>query len=202
MTVIGYARVSTQDQDLTGQLDALKAAGAAPIYREKISGARADRPQLGKLMASLKAGDIVLVTKLDRLGRSTKELLDLIERIGKAGASFRSLGDPLWDTSSAQGRLLSTVLAGIAEFERELIRERTGEGRKRAMAAGVKFGRKPKLSPYQRDEAIKRRGAGETLASIAKTYGVAVSMISRLKPSSRMPQTVDSGEDRWIETTV
>ncbi len=202
MTVIGYARVSTQDQDLTGQLDALKAAGAAPIYREKISGARSDRPQLAKLMASLKAGDVVAVTKLDRLGRSTRELLDLIDRIGKAGASFRSLGDPLWDTSSAQGRLLSTLLAGIAEFERELIRERTGEGRKRAMAAGVKFGRKPKLSPYQRDEAIKRRAAGETLASIAKTYGVDISMISRLPYNDTAHSQEPLSEDRWIETTV
>jgi len=180
MAITGYARVSTLGQSLSAQLDALKAAGADLIFREKVSGVRADRPQLAKLLAGLKPGDIVLVTKLDRLGRSTRELLDLIERIGKAGASFRSLGDPLWDTSSSQGRLLSTLLAAIAEFERELIRERTGEGRKRAMANGVKFGRKPKLSDYQRQEAIKRRAAGETLASIAKSYAVDISMISRL----------------------
>jgi DNA invertase Pin-like site-specific DNA recombinase len=180
MATIGYARVSTLSQSLSAQLDALKAAGADLVFREKVSGVRADRPQLAKLMAGLKPGDIVVVTKLDRLGRSTRELLDLIERIGKAGASFRSLGDPLWDTSSSQGRLLSTLLAAIAEFERELIRERTGEGRKRAMANGVRFGRKPKLSDYQRAEAIKRRAAGETLASIAKSYAVDISMISRL----------------------
>ena len=180
MAVVGYARVSTEGQDLTGQLAALKAAGATTVYREKVSGARADRPQLARLMASLKAGDVVCVTKLDRLGRSTRELLDLIDRIGKAGASFRSLGDPLWDTGSAQGRLLSTLLAGIAEFERELIAERTGEGRKRAMAAGVKFGRKPKLSAFQRAEAIRRRAAGERLADIAASYAVNISMISRL----------------------
>ncbi len=180
MTIYGYARVSTQDQHLTGQLEALKAAGAETIYREKISGARADRPQLAKLMAALQPGDIVQVTKLDRLGRSTRELLDLIERISKAGASFRSLGDPLWDTSSSQGRLLSTLLAAIAEFERDLIKERTGDGRKRAMAAGKKFGRKPKLSDFQRQEAMRRRAAGETLAEIAKSYAVDVSMISRL----------------------
>ena len=131
-------------------------------------------------MAGLKPGDVVVVTKLDRLGRSTRELLDLIDRISKAGASFRSLGDPLWDTGSSQGRLLSTMLAAIAEFERELIRECTGEGRKRAMAAGVKFGRKPKLSEHQRAEAIKRRAAGEKLADIAKSYAVDLSMISRL----------------------
>jgi DNA invertase Pin-like site-specific DNA recombinase len=142
------------------------------VFGERID---RDRPQLAKLIAALKPGDIV------RLGRSTRELLELIERIGKAGASFRSLGDPLWDTSSSQGRLLSTLLAAIADFERDLIRERTGEGRKRAMANGIKFGRKRKLSDYQRAEAIKRRGAGgETLAAIAKSYGVAISMISRL----------------------
>src|SRR5262245_57763136 len=180
MVIIGYARVSTQDQDLSGQLQALKTAGAHKVYREKISGVRADRPELAKLMAALKASDVVVVTKLDRPGRSTRELLDLIDRIGKAGASFRSLGDPLWDTSSAQGRLLSTLLASIAEFERELIRERTGEGRKRAMAAGIKFGRRLKLSDYQRAEALKRRDGGEPLASIAKSYGVHLSMISRL----------------------
>ena len=122
----------------------------------------------------------MLVTKLDRLGRSTRELLDLIERIGSVGAALRSLGDPLWDTSSSQGRLLSTLLAAIAEFERDLIRERTGDGRKRAQANGVKFGRKPKLSDYQRKEAIKRRGADETLTELARSYAVDISMISRL----------------------
>jgi DNA invertase Pin-like site-specific DNA recombinase len=180
MSIIGYARVSTEGQDLTAQLEVLKAVGAATIFREKISGARADRPQLAKLMASLRKGDVVVVTKLDRLGRSTRELLNLLDQIDKAGAKFRSIGDPAWNTETPTGRLLSTLLAGIAEFERELIRERTGEGRKRAMAAGIKFGRKPKLSEYQRAEAIKRRANGETLAAIAKTYGVAISMISRL----------------------
>jgi DNA invertase Pin-like site-specific DNA recombinase len=116
----------------------------------------------------------------NQIARSTRELLDLIERIGKAGAAFRSLGDPLWDTSSSQGRLLSTLLAAIAEFERDLIRERTGDGRRRAMAQGVKFGRKRKLSEFQRAEAIRRRNDGETLAEIAKSYAVDISMISRL----------------------
>src|SRR6516165_10858729 len=103
-------------------------------------------------MAALTPGDEVVVTKLDRLGRSTRELLDLIDQIDKAGCTFRSLGDPLWNTSTAQGRLLSTLLAAIAEFERELIRERTSAGREEAMAKGVKFGRKFKLSEYQRTE--------------------------------------------------
>src|SRR5436190_4246440 len=98
MAIIGYARVSTNGQDLSAQIEALKTVGVTAIYREKVSGARADRPQLERLMKALKAGDIVIVTKLDRLGRSTRELLDLIDHIGKAGAAFRSLGDPLWDT--------------------------------------------------------------------------------------------------------
>src|SRR6516164_3457073 len=187
MALVGYARVSTQDQHLTGQLEALKGAGAETVCREKISGARADPPQLAKLMVALKASDTVIVTKIDRLGRSTRELLELIERIGKAGAAFRSLGDPLFDTTSSQGKLMATLLAAIAEFERDLIRERTGDGRKRAMAKGVKFGRKPKLSDYQRAEAIKRRAAGETLSEIAKSYAVDVSMISRLAPGFRAP---------------
>jgi DNA invertase Pin-like site-specific DNA recombinase len=110
LRTLGNARVSTRDQDLSGQIEALRAAGAGTIYREKISGAHADRPELGKLMKALAPGDIVLVAKLDRLGRSTRELLELIDPIGKAGAFFKSLGDPLWDTSSPQGRLLSTLL--------------------------------------------------------------------------------------------
>jgi DNA invertase Pin-like site-specific DNA recombinase len=177
---IGYARVSTQDQDLSAQLDALKHHGVGVLFKEKVSGVRADRPQLAKLMASLRKGDVVLVTKLDRLGRSTRELLDLIHGIDQAGASFKSLGDPLFDTSTSQGRLLVTMLAAIAEFERELIRERTGEGRKRAMANGVRFGRPPKLSAFQRAEALRRRREGEMLADIARSYGVSLSLISRL----------------------
>ena len=161
MSVLGYARVSTQDQDLCAQLEALRKAGAATTYREKISGARADRPQLKKLMASLRSGDVVLITKIDRLARSTRELLNLIHAIDEKGASLKSLGDPLFNTANAQGRLLVAVLGAVAEFERELIRERTGAGRQRAMAAGIRFGRKPKLTNHQRREALTRRGAGE-----------------------------------------
>ena len=180
--ILGYARVSTDGQDLSAQTEALKAAGADPIFQEKISGVRADRPQLRKLMANLRLGDTVIVTKLDRLGRSTRELLELIDRISKAGAAFKSLGDPLWDTSSPQGRLLGTLLAAIAEFERELIRERTSAGRQRAQANGVKFGRPRKLTPFQRAEALQRRTNGEPIAAIARSYAVDPSMISRLMP--------------------
>jgi DNA invertase Pin-like site-specific DNA recombinase len=180
MSIIGYARVSTTDQNLDGQLAALKAAGAAMIFREKISGVRADRPQLKKMVSALRRGDLVIVTRLDRLGRSVRELLNLLAEFDKLGVGFRSLGDPWCDTTTAHGRLMLTVLGGLAEFKRELIRQRTGEGRARALAAGVRFGRKPKLSDFQRKEAVGGRGNGETLAQIARSYAVSVSMISRL----------------------
>jgi DNA invertase Pin-like site-specific DNA recombinase len=154
--------------------------GGAAVLKRWGSGVRADRPQLAKLMASLRLGDTVVVVKLDRLGRSTRELLDLIHRIDQAGASFKSLSDPLFDTTTSQGRLLTTMLAAIAEFERELIRERTSDGRKRAKARGVRFGRPPKLTPHQRAEALRRRSDGEPLADIARSYAVDRSMISRL----------------------
>ena len=170
MSIIGYARVSTTDQNLDGQLAALKAAGAATIFREKISGVRADRPQLKKMVAALRRGDLVIVTRLDRLGRSVRELLNLLAEFDKLGVGFRSLGRSVWcDTTTAHGRLMLTVLGGLAEFERELIRQRTGEGRARALAAGVRFGRKPKLTDLQRKEAMARRGNGETLAQIARS---------------------------------
>jgi DNA invertase Pin-like site-specific DNA recombinase len=180
MTILGYARVSGESQDYDRQVEALKAAGAEKVFAEKISGARADRPQLMKMMATIKPGDIVLVTKIDRLGRSTQDLLNLIGDMRRAGANFKSLGDEILDTTTANGELIFTILAAIATYERRLIEARTGEGRKRAMAAGVKFGRKPKLSAFQRSEAIKRRAKGETLAEIAKSYAVDISTISRL----------------------
>jgi DNA invertase Pin-like site-specific DNA recombinase len=178
--IVGYARVSTLDQDLSAQLDALRKAGAKTVYREKISGVRADRPQLAKLMASLKRGDTLVITKIDRLARSTRELLNLIHQIDQAGASLKSLGDPLFNTASAQGRLLVAVLGAVAEFERELIRERTGEGRKRAMANGVRFGRPHALDPYQRKEALRRRQNGEALSLIAQSYRCSAKTIARL----------------------
>jgi DNA invertase Pin-like site-specific DNA recombinase len=180
MTTIGYARVSTQDQTLDAQLDALRKAGAAKVYREKISGVRADRPELAKLMKALGKGDTLVICKIDRLARSTRELLNLIHYIDQAGATLKSLGDPLFNTGNAQGRLLVAVLGAVAEFERELIRERTGAGRERAKARGVRFGRKPKLSPFQRAEAVKRKQAGESWGSLAASYNISLSTVARL----------------------
>src|SRR6266480_4479259 len=141
MAVYGYARVSTDGQSLAAQLAELKAAGK--IFQEKISGARSDRKQLARLMALLAKGDVLVVTRLDRLARSTRDLLNLLGTIAEKGAGFKSLRDAWADTTTAHGRLMLTVLGGLAEFERELIRTRTGEGRERAKAMGVILGRKP-----------------------------------------------------------
>jgi DNA invertase Pin-like site-specific DNA recombinase len=182
--ITGYARCSTTSQDLTPQIEQLKAAGARRIFAEKISGARTDRPQWLKLMTSLKAGDAVLVCKIDRAGRSTRELLNAIHEIGQIGATFRSLGDPLFDTAGPQGKLLLAIMAAVAEFERSLIIARTSEGRARAKAAGVRFGRPFALSPFQRAEAARRREAGEPLSLIAASYGCSARTIMRLGAAS------------------
>jgi DNA invertase Pin-like site-specific DNA recombinase len=181
MLVYGYARVSTDGQSLAAQLEELKAAKCGKIFQEKISGARSDRKQLAKLMAVLTKGDVLVVTRLDRLARSTRDLLNLLGTIGETGAGFKSLRDTWADTTTAHGRLMLTVLAGLAEFERELIRTRTGEGRERARARGVILGRRPKLTSHQRREAIARREAGEVLTDIARSYNVSHSTISRLR---------------------
>jgi DNA invertase Pin-like site-specific DNA recombinase len=180
MTIYGYARVSTTGQDLEAQFAELKAAGCKKIFQEKVTGKNRNRPQLDHALKVLGEGDVLIVTRLDRLARSSRDLLNVIKQITDVGATFKSLRDTWADTTTAHGRLILTVLAGLAEFERELIVERTGEGRERAMAKGVVFGRKPKLTAYQRKEAIARREAGETLVSIARSYGVDHSMISRL----------------------
>jgi DNA invertase Pin-like site-specific DNA recombinase len=178
--IIGYARVSTDGQSLEAQQTALKAAGAQRIFAEKISGAVSDRKALGKALRELQAGDVLLVTRLDRLARSTRDLLNILDTISRAGAKFRSLADAWADTSTMHGELMITILAGLATFERHLIRARTDEGRKRAQARGVRFGRPLKLSAFQINEALARREAGENLSDIGRSYGVSHSTISRL----------------------
>jgi DNA invertase Pin-like site-specific DNA recombinase len=180
MALLGYARVSTDGQSLTAQVAELKAAGCTEIFQEKESGAKSDRKQLAKLMARIDSGDVLVVTRLDRLARSTRDLLNVLGSINDRGAGFRSLRDTWADTTTPHGRLMLTVLGGLAEFERELIRSRTGEGRARAKARGVVFGRKPKLTPHQRAEALARRDAGESLMDIGRSYNVSHSTISRL----------------------
>jgi len=181
--IIGYARVSTDGQTLDAQLQALKSAGADRLFCEKVSGARGDRKELARAIAALAPGDVLLVTRLDRLARSTRDLLNLLATVADKGAGFRSLADSWCDTHSAHGRLMLTILGGLAEFERELIKARTAEGRVRAQARGIKFGRKPKLTPHQVAEALARRANGEPLTDIGRSFNVSHSTISRLQAS-------------------
>ena len=180
----GYARVSTDGQALAPQVEQLRAAGATKVYRETASGAKRDRAQLAKLLKEVEPGDVVLVTRLDRLARSTRDLLNVLGALAEKGAMFRSLADPWADTTTPHGRLMLTVLAGLAEFERELIRARTGEGRERAKREGRKMGRPYKLTPHQQREAKRRHDAGESLSAIARSYNVHHATISRACASS------------------
>jgi DNA invertase Pin-like site-specific DNA recombinase len=182
--IYGYARVSTDGQSLDAQVKQLRAAGAEKVFRETASGAQTDRAQLRRAIGHLAESDVLTVTRLDRLARSTRDLLNTLATITGKGAGFRSLNDKWADTTTAHGRLMLTVLGGLAEFERELIRARTGEGRERAKARGVKMGRRPKLTDHQKREAIKRRDAGEPMREIARTYNVSHSTISRLTPGA------------------
>ncbi len=178
--IYGYARVSTDGQSLDAQVKQLRAAKAKKIFEETASGVKTDRAQLRRVLDQLQKGDVLTVTRLDRLARSTRDLLNTLATITSKGAGFRSLADSWADTTTAHGRLMLTVLGGLAEFERELIRARTGEGRERAKKRGVVMGRKPKLTPHQKHEAIKRRDGGEAIRDIARTYNVSHSTISRL----------------------
>ena len=157
MANIGYARVSTNGQDLALQQAALKAAGCEKVYAEKISGTATDRKALAKAIAALNAGDVLLVTRLDRLARSTRDLLNVFATISDKGAGFRSIADPMIDTTSPHGKLIIAVYGALAEFERSMILARTLDGRKRAMGRGVRFGRKPKIFQFQIAEALARQ---------------------------------------------
>jgi DNA invertase Pin-like site-specific DNA recombinase len=176
----GYARVSSDGQSVDAQVRQLTKAGCKKVFREVASGAKTDRAQLRRLLDVLDAGDVLTVTRLDRLARSTRDLLNTLAAITGKKAGFRSLGDAWADTTTSHGRLMLSVLGGLAEFERDLIRARTGEGRARAVARGQRMGRPPKLTAHQQKEAIKRREQGETLAEIGRSYNVSAATISRL----------------------
>ncbi len=178
--IYGYARVSTDGQTVAAQVEALTAAGADQVYREVASGAKTDRAQLRRALDQNEAEDVLLVTRLDRLARSTRDVLNTLVTITERKGGFRSLGDTWADTTTAHGRLMLTVLGGLAEFERELIHARTGEGRERAKARGVKMGRPFKLTAHQRQEALARREGGELLSEIARSYNASSGTISRL----------------------
>ena len=177
---IGYARVSTSDQHLELQLEALQQAGCKRIFQERGSGAERERPELLRLLDQLREGDIVVVWKLDRLARSTRDLLDTMEVIRAAGARFQSLSEPWADTTSHAGKMIMTIFAGIAEFERDLIRERTGAGRAVAKRRGVRFGRPKKMNTAQQDLAMSLLAEGRSAKEVAKTFSVHVATIYRL----------------------
>jgi DNA invertase Pin-like site-specific DNA recombinase len=178
--IYGYARVSTDAQDLGNQVAQLKAATCEKIYREKISGATAEHPQLKKLMAKLSAGDVVIIPAVDRLSRDTTDLLVIARDMQRAGAGLRSLAEPVVDTTSDFAELVLAMLGVAAKLERRRIMERTARGRADANAKGVKFGRKPMLTPHQQREARERIAAGEPQRSVARSFNVSQATISRL----------------------
>ena len=179
----GYARVSPggKSESVDAQARQLTKAGCKKVFRDvHVSGAKTDRAQLRRVIETLQSGDLLMVTRLDRLARSTRDLLNILASIADRKAGFRSLGDAWADTTTSHGRLMLTVLGGLAEFERDLIRTRTAEGRERAKARSVKLGRRPKLTPHQQTEARRRKQSGEPVREIARSYNVHNSTISRL----------------------
>lgn len=178
--ILGYARVSTKDQNLDGQLDALKAAGAERIFADTITGTARSRPEMDRMLAELRDGDVVVVTKYDRLARSLKNLLEIVDQIQESGAGFRSLGEDI-DTTSPAGRLVFHVFASIAQFERERIVERTKEGLEAARKRGRIGGRPPALSSAQKTEVRRMRDVEcRPLPEIAELFQVSVKTIRRV----------------------
>ncbi len=178
--LIGYARVSTDKQDTAAQVKALKSAGCERIYREKASGGRWERPELQKLLGQLRQGDVVVVWKLDRLSRSLRDVLTLMEQIQATKAGFRSLTEAI-DTTTPAGRMMMQMVGAFAEYERAMLKERTQAGMEAARRAGRIGGRRPKLKPNQQKEIVKMVSEGKkTAADAARLFGVHPSTVSRL----------------------
>jgi DNA invertase Pin-like site-specific DNA recombinase len=179
---LGYGCVSTYGQTLDAQLEQLRGTGCTKICREKVTGAHNDRRELLKMLdaLALAPGDVVTVTRIDRLARSAFDLFAIVKQIVDAKAQFRSLAEPWADTGTSTGRLMIAVFGGLVDVERDLIRTRTAEGRSRAQKRGQHMGRPPKLTPAQQAEARRRRAQGATLAELARSYHVGKSTISRL----------------------
>lgn len=177
--IVGYARVSTAEQKLDGQRDALVAAGAERTFADTITGTARHRPELNRLLDQLRAGDVMVVTKYDRLARSLKDLLEIVEVIKAKGAGFRSLAEDI-DTTTPAGRLVFHVFASIAQFERERIAERTREGLEAARKRGRVGGRPPSLSPAQKEEVRRMRDEElRPVAAIAQLFKVSGKTVRR-----------------------
>lgn len=180
--IFGYARVSTEAQDLANQRAQLDAAGCERIFSDKLTGTNAERPQLKRLMAALAPGDLVIIPAVDRLARDPTDLLVLARDMHTAGAGLKSLAEPVVDTSGDFAEVVLAILGVSAKLERRRILDRTTRGRADAVARGVKFGRKPKLTLHQQREARARLAKGEeSVRAIALSYGVSHSTISRLQ---------------------
>ena len=178
--IIGYARVSTDDQRLDAQIDALKQSGAERVFSDKISGTKRSRPELDRLLDQLRDGDVVLVAKYDRLARSLSDLLEIVAIIETAGAGFRSLAEDI-DTTTPAGRLIFHVFASIAQFERERIRERTVEGLNAARAKGRIGGRPPALTADQKAEVHRMKSEGRAVKDIAAMFKVSPATVKRVR---------------------
>ena len=183
---IGYARVSTNEQDAKAQIHALTAIGCAKIYEETASGERWDRPELHHLIDNLRAGETVVVWKLDRLSRSLKDLLTIMEKIEAKGCGFRSITEAI-DTTTAAGRMMMQMVGSFAEFERSMLRERTNAGLEKARKEGRVGGRRPKLSVMQQQEIIRMVKSGhQTAADAARMFNVHPATITRLLQKSKI----------------
>lgn len=190
--LIGYARVSTQDQDAIAQIDALKSAGCELIFQEKASGGRWERPELQRLLGQLRKGDILVVWKLDRLSRSLKDVLSLMEKIQQAGAGFQSLTEAV-ETTSPGGRMLMQIVGSFAEFEREMLRERTRNGLNAARKQGRIGGRPQKLNAHQHEEIVQLVASGKkSSADVARLFKVHPATVSRLLQKIKLhPDNLD-----------
>ena len=178
---LGYARVSTEDQTLQLQRPRLQEAGCEKVFEEKISGAARKRPELEKLLGEVRKGDVLVVTRLDRLARSTAELLIVAERLRDQGAGMQSLDEPWADTISPSGRMVLTVFVGIAEFERALIKQRTQDGLRDARKRRVLFGRPKKMRPDQQQLAQELLKQGRSISEVARTFNVHPATIYRIR---------------------
>ena len=185
--LIGYARVSTQDQDATAQIAALKTAGCELVFQDKASGGRWDRPELHRLLGQLRKGDVLVVWKLDRLSRALKDVLALMEKVAQAGAGFRNLTETI-DTTSPGGRMMMQIVGTFAEFERAMLRERTRNGLDAARQQGRIGGRRPKLKTHQQQEIVQLVNSGQkTAADAARLFNVHPATVSRLLHRNKVP---------------